>query len=344
MQDVIVDSEGEDKASDYDSPWKEAIECYFEAFMEFFFPDLLKEIDLGYGYEFLDKELQKIVSETNTGRRAVDKLIKVVLKGGSERLLLIHIEVQASREPLFAERMFIYYYRVFDRYREEVISLAILADSDQQWRPAEYKKEIGGCKLHFVFPIVKLIDYLTDWSFLETTINPFGLIVMAHLKALITQKGSTERYDWKLSITKRLYKKGYSKDDIWNLYRFIDWIMVLPEELSRKFNDEIVKYEEEEKMPHITTAERIGIEKGILQGIQQGIQQGVLQGIQQGIIQKAQEAVVDTLEVRFDVVPQSITKRLKSICDPAILKTLHRKAIEASSVEEFVKAFDIIEK
>ena len=65
MKDSIEDKEGEVRPSDYDSPWKEAIECYFEAFMEFFFPHLLREIDLGYGYEFLDKELQKIVSETS---------------------------------------------------------------------------------------------------------------------------------------------------------------------------------------------------------------------------------------------------------------------------------------
>ena len=36
--------------------------------MEFFFPRLLREIDIGYGYEFLDKELQKIVSETSIER------------------------------------------------------------------------------------------------------------------------------------------------------------------------------------------------------------------------------------------------------------------------------------
>ncbi len=45
-------------------------------------------------------------------------------------------------------------------------------------------------------------------------------------------------------------------------------------------------------MPYVTTAERIGIEKGIQQGIQQGIligeergkQAGIQQGIQQGIL------------------------------------------------------------
>ena len=38
-------------------------------------------------------------------------------------------------------------------------------------------------------------------------------------------------------------------------------------------------------MPYITTAERIGIEKGMLEGMQQGIQQGIQQGLKQGLLE-----------------------------------------------------------
>ena len=53
----------------------------------------------------------------------------------------------------------------------------------------------------------------------------------------------------------------------------------MPEGVSKKFHEEIIKYEEEKKMPYITTAEKIGIEKGI----QQGIRQGLLEAIELGI-------------------------------------------------------------
>ena len=181
---------------------------------------------------------------------------------------------------------------------------------------------------------------LKDWSVLEAAVNPFGPIVMAHLKALTTPKASTERFDWKLSIIKRLYEMGYGRDDIWNLYRFIDWIMVLPEELNRKLHNEIIKYEEGKNMPHITTAEKIGMEKGIQQGVQQGIQQGV----QQGMLEEAREAVIDNLEMRFDVVPQSIIKIINGIDDISILKSLRRKAVKAISLDEFMKILDSIMK
>jgi hypothetical protein len=53
---------------EYDSPWKEGIELYFKEFMEFFFPQIAGEIDWGNGYEFLDKELQSVVSK-NKGHK-----------------------------------------------------------------------------------------------------------------------------------------------------------------------------------------------------------------------------------------------------------------------------------
>ena len=33
------------ETDDYDSPWKEAVEHYFSAFMEFYFPEAFLEID-----------------------------------------------------------------------------------------------------------------------------------------------------------------------------------------------------------------------------------------------------------------------------------------------------------
>ena len=122
-----------------DSVWKETIEAYFEEFLNFFFPKIAKDIDLQKGYEFLDKELQKIVQYSELGKRWADLLIKVFLKDGSEKWLLIHIEVQSYFEKDFAKRMFVYNYRIFDRYNKDVVSLAILADPSPNFRPNEYK-------------------------------------------------------------------------------------------------------------------------------------------------------------------------------------------------------------
>lgn len=51
-----------------------------------------------------------------------------------------------------------------------------------------------------------------------------------------------------------------------NLFRFIDRVMQLPEELEEGFWREIQAYEEERQMPYLTSVERIGIKKGFQQG------------------------------------------------------------------------------
>src|SRR5262245_54266722 len=106
--------------------------------MAFFFPTAYREIDWSRGYEFLDKELQQIVRDAERGPRVVDKLIKVWRRDGSEEWLLIHLEVQSQYETDFGERMFVYHFRIFDRYNRRVVSLAILGDDRPRWRPDRF--------------------------------------------------------------------------------------------------------------------------------------------------------------------------------------------------------------
>ena len=88
--------------SDYDSPWKEALDLYFEPFMAFFFSKAYDDIDWSKGYESLDKELPEIVRDAETGRRFADKLVKVWLRSGEEAFLFIHVEI-VRRESRVSE-------------------------------------------------------------------------------------------------------------------------------------------------------------------------------------------------------------------------------------------------
>lgn len=68
---------------DLDSPWKEALERYFPEFMELLFPEVAREVDWSREFEFCDTELQKIVRDSEAGRRYADKLVKVYVLDGS---------------------------------------------------------------------------------------------------------------------------------------------------------------------------------------------------------------------------------------------------------------------
>ena len=77
------------------------------------------------------------------------------------------------------------------------------------------------------------------------------------------------------------------------------------------------------------------IEQGVQQGIEQGMQQGIEQGMQQGLLQALRGALIEVLEERFETVSQTLRNRLKEINDPDVLKSLHKKALQAGSLEEF---------
>jgi hypothetical protein len=110
----------------FDSPWKEILEVYFEDFILFFFPQIHAEIDWSRGYDFLDQELAQVVRDAELGKRLADKLVKVWKLSGEETWVLVHIEIQSQEEGRFGERMFVYYYRLRDKYDLLIASLAIL--------------------------------------------------------------------------------------------------------------------------------------------------------------------------------------------------------------------------
>jgi len=297
--------------ADYDGAWKEGVEQYFEAFLAFFFPEIQAEIDWERGYEFLEQELQQLIKESEVGKQFVDKLIKVWLKDGKETWLLIHLEIQSQVDPNFTKRMFSYHYRIFDRYNQEVVSLAILGDNQANWRPQEYSYGRWGCRLSLQFPIVKLLDYESRWSELEQSDSPFAVLVMAHLRTQATTQDLTGRLQWKLSLIKRMYEVGYSRDKIQQIFRLLDRLMTLPPELDLNFQAELERFEAEQEMTYMTSIERIGR------------------------AQTLQESITEVLETRFNNVPPELIEQLKKIYELDRLKQLLKQSITISSISEF---------
>jgi hypothetical protein len=168
--------------------------------------------------------------------------------------------------------MYVYNYRIFDRFRRGVVSLAVLGDERRRWRPRQFVFRRWGFSLRMQFPIVKLLDYRKDIIELEANPNPFAAVVLAHLKTLETKGQPAERCQWKLRLVKGLFERGLTAEQIRQLFRLIDWLMDLPPELAQEFADQIHRFEEERHMPYITSVERLAREKGRAEGIQEGIE------------------------------------------------------------------------
>jgi predicted transposase/invertase (TIGR01784 family) len=289
----------------YDSPWKDMLELYFQDFISFFFVDLYDTIDWTKPIEFLDKELRQVTKDAKIGRRLADALVKVYRTNGQESWLYIHIEIQSQASSDFANRMYIYNYKIYDRFKCPIESLAILADDNINWRPDHFILQSQKTTLRFDFPIVKLLDYRDKWSELEASRNPFATVVMVHLRTLETKKDRRSRKEYKLILMKRLYQQGFRKQDIINLYDFIDWIMTLPKKLQAEFDQQITQYEEEMKMPYITSTQRLAEERGRREGEQRGEQQGKLKG--------KQELITKQLNRRLGEIQQPLVEQIRQL-------------------------------
>ncbi len=304
---------------DFDSPWKEALEEYLEDFFALFFPEIHAQIDWARRPEFLDKELQQVDRAAELGRRVADKLVRVWRRGGSEAWVLVHAEVQNQEEADFARRMFVYNYRLYDRHDREVVSLAVLGDEHAGWRPAEYATALWGCGTRFTYPVVKLADYRARRDELEASDNPFATVVLAHLAAQDTRGDAVRRQQVKLALTRRLYERGYRRERVLSLFRFIDWLLELPGEQETAFWQEIQVYEEERAMPYITSIERLGVEKGLEQGLEQGLEKGRDEG--------KREALRRIVQARFGAAPEALERRIAEADRAALDQMLDRVSV-----------------
>lgn len=270
-------------ADDYDSPWKAAIERYFADFMHFYFPVAHARIDWTQPQTFLDQELRAVVRDAELGKRFVDKLARVSCQGGQTEWIYIHIEIQGSPQDEFAERMFVYHYRLYDRYRKPIASLAVLADDRPNWRPDIFKYEMCGCQMALRFPVAKLLDWAGSEAQLDDSSNPFAVLTLAHLATRATSNDMSARHAAKWRLVQGLYRRGFHRQQVIDLFKVIDWMMRLPREIEQQLRHDLYTLEEESKMAYISSIERLAAEEGIEQGIRQGMQQGRIEGKRQSL-------------------------------------------------------------
>jgi hypothetical protein len=314
----------------YDSPWKVSVERLFPQFMEFFFPEIYALIDWSRRFKFLAQELAQISAgiegelkpQTRVYRRGkraplrIDLLVEVYFNDGRKGRILLHLEIQNERAPFFDERLFIYHYRIFDKTREPVITLALLTDFDPAWRPGKYVRDLAGCSVEFNFPIRKFTDY-NDQE-LAASRNPFAFIARAHLEARQTGDDMNRRYDLRMVLQDAVEASGLKEREVLWVTRFIEEVMRLPEDLHRKLFFER-QARKEKPMEFTTYAERVGEKRGI----------------KKGEIKKQKANVLRLLEMRFKRVPERIAVKVSKLTDAALLNELFDAAFRCASLKEF---------
>lgn len=263
---------------DHDAAWKDAFRLFLPQFLQMFHPEMASATDHSRPIRFLEQELRRIQRRAKIGRRAVDILAELPLRGGGEMWLLVHIEVQSRKDPELPHRMWVYHYRAYDLYRHPVVSMVVLADKTLGWKPSIYESIHFGCNLTLEYPVFKLLDLAPRLEELETSSNPFALVVASHLRVQQTSSSSELLLDKKLALCRRLIRLGLTRDEVDGLFVVIDAIMTLDPVLEEKF--ERTTYNLEDPMELELFKSNRFIDKGIEKGREEGLEKGRAEVVQ----------------------------------------------------------------
>lgn len=238
---------------------------------------------------FLMQEL--LVDIVGEEARELDLLLEIRYKG-LDGYILIHLEPQSYRDSRFHERMFIYFSRLFERYRKEhklIIPIAIFTSDEIREEQDTLEMVIPEHQiLRFQFLKVELRNQ--NWRRFIDSDNAVAAALLAKM-GYTTREARDVRREFL-----RMFMKLKTRLDQGRLALVMS-VADLYFQPDRAQDEEIIKElmiqypEEGEAIMELMPAwKRWGYEEGIAEGIEQGIEKGIEQGIERGIEQGVEKA------------------------------------------------------
>lgn len=243
-------SKAKEPVIDYDGRWKSLIETLFEHFVDFFLSDIYDDINFTIPPVFLKQDASKIVaSKRKKGDLVVDCLVKVRLKDGTDKILVIHIEIQGYKNIDYGKKMYQSFCRI-DHETEgmDVTSFVLYVADKIPKNHDHYEYKFGRTKIRFEFPVY-LIKNQNEQALLQSD-NPFTIAVLVCLRILNIRernKGKKkqeylERIELRKEILEliraRFERLNYTKDIIVSLVDFALTITVIPDDMEAAFEKE----------------------------------------------------------------------------------------------------------
>ena len=271
--------------------------------------------------------LEQLPQETVSVKRS-DFPILVTDEAGKQYLVLL--EIQSRWEKKFPLRLLDYRCRHLLKHDMEAISCVLLL-KPSQWAEPFYKDT----EVEFNYRLIRVYE-LDAREIIKDNIfclMPF-VPIMKHGKEMVEQADEA------------LYESPLSYEDKADMLTVMTIFSGLVSEklahmLVSKRRDIMI----ESAAYYIIKEEGIkeGREKGLKEGIQEGREKGLKEGIKEGRekglkegkTEEAQEGILDILEIRFNVVPESVIKSIRAIDDSDILRTLRRQSLKVSNLIEF---------
>jgi predicted transposase YdaD len=238
--------------------------------------------------------LEQAPQETVSVKRS-DFPILVTDETGNQKLVLL--EIQSQWETKFPLRLLDYRCRHLLKHYVEAISCVLLLKPSSVASAVYEDNEVRFCYRLIKIYEMDAKEIISDNIF---CLMPF-VPLMKHGQEMV-EKADTAIYESALSRN--------DKADILTVMAILSGLVSkkLPQLLISKRRDIMIE----------SAAYGIIKEEGLKQGRKEGLQEGIL----------------ENLEIRFNVVPESIAKSIRSIENLDILRILRRNSLKVSSLEE----------
>ncbi|QZY55567.1 Rpn family recombination-promoting nuclease/putative transposase [Crassaminicella profunda] len=244
------------KKHDFDAAWKSILEAFEVEIVELLFPELFDKIVWELGTESLDnelKEIQKEIFDKDRSEKIIsDKIIKVRLKDEGSKILFIHVEVQSysSGYEVFGERMFRYFYRIWDKFRykyednSEIVAAAIYTYKGDRGKDQRYVYKLPEMEKEILIYNFKTIDVEKIRLENISEDNPLKLVFKMAKRLLEIGVADEEIYKAKIALAEELknYNKVKNDDQIKALVDFLEYLFLIQDEVLDS------KYEEYKKV------------------------------------------------------------------------------------------------
>jgi hypothetical protein len=206
---------------------------------------------------FLSEEVVTDVTEGEKYR--IDLLVETRLKV-EDGLIVIHVESQSQYQRTFNERMFIYFGRLYEKYRRKILPIALFSYNTKEEEPDHFSMD---------FPFLQVVDFhylivqlkKENWRNYIRQDNPAAA-------ALLCKMGYTkrEKIEVKMEFLRMLLRLELDPARLTLLTGFFDTYLRINEAEEQKVIEEVKAMSAKEG------------EKGKQEGKQEGIQEGMQLG------------------------------------------------------------------
>ncbi len=311
---------------DHDRLFKELLQTYLKEFFEAFFPEAAQVLDLA--------DCQFLTQEAFTGLEQDKRYVDVVATAkirGEPGTVLVHVDSQQEPQNTFAERMFRYFLRLYEKHGKRVLPVALFTFDTIRDEPDHFA--LGFPFLEVVrFQFYTLQPKRLPWRDFLRGDNPAAA-------ALLSKMGykPEERVQVKQEFFRMLTRLQIDPERSAFLVGFFEtYLRLTPQEeaeLTRMIGS--LKKEEAEKVIQWTTSyHEKGRMEGRTEGIVEGRAEGKAEGLVEGLIKAKREDITQFISTRFDIDPTEFAAQTAALQTPEELDRLLRRLFKAASLEE----------